>query len=166
MGPSRLVSVPVNLVSCSHLHVQQVSSPQLCSNQTLLSPVITGTVTSLANGPRGTVIVSVSIIKAYKTGRLTITQVGETMSVRLVSQCKKCPLLRRGIAILDTHLHKPQIMNIFIHSKVLINLCGLFYFTLWQVPTTLSWVRWRQKVVEPWSLEHSQPHTKPHTTSY
>nr|XP_019940907.1 PREDICTED: procollagen C-endopeptidase enhancer 2-like [Paralichthys olivaceus] len=59
--------------------------------------VITGKVTSLAPGPRGTLRVNVSIIKAYKAGRLTITQVGETMSVNLVSQCKKCPLLRRGL---------------------------------------------------------------------
>ncbi|KAM9847142.1 procollagen C-endopeptidase enhancer a [Aulostomus maculatus] len=58
--------------------------------------VITGKVTSLAGGPRGTLLVSVSIIKTYKAGRLTITQVGETMSVKLVSQCKKCPVLRRG----------------------------------------------------------------------
>jgi len=58
--------------------------------------VITGKVTSLAPGPRGTLQVSVSIIKTYKTGRLTITQVGETMAVKLVSQCKKCPMLRRG----------------------------------------------------------------------
>ncbi|XP_023274135.1 procollagen C-endopeptidase enhancer 2-like [Seriola lalandi dorsalis] len=60
--------------------------------------VITGKVTSLAPGPRGTLLVSVSLIKAYKAGRLTITQVGETMSVKLVSQCKKCPLLRRGVS--------------------------------------------------------------------
>ncbi|XP_040907603.1 procollagen C-endopeptidase enhancer a [Toxotes jaculatrix] len=59
--------------------------------------VITGKVTSLAPGPRGTLLVSVSLIKTYKAGRLTITQVGETMSVKLVSQCKKCPLLRRGV---------------------------------------------------------------------
>ncbi|KAM3601421.1 uncharacterized protein V6R79_012645 [Siganus canaliculatus] len=58
--------------------------------------VITGTVTSMAPGPRGTVNIGVSLIKAYKAGRLTITQVGETMSVKLVSQCKKCPVLRRG----------------------------------------------------------------------
>uniref|UniRef100_UPI0037E9BB90 procollagen C-endopeptidase enhancer a n=1 Tax=Semicossyphus pulcher TaxID=241346 RepID=UPI0037E9BB90 len=58
--------------------------------------VITGKVSSLAPGPRGTLSVSISLIKAYKAGRLTITQVGETMSVKLVSQCKKCPLLRRG----------------------------------------------------------------------
>ncbi|XP_068187522.1 procollagen C-endopeptidase enhancer a [Antennarius striatus] len=59
--------------------------------------VLSGTVTSLAPGPRGTLQVGVSIIKTYKAGRLTITQVGETMSVRLVSQCKKCPLFRRGV---------------------------------------------------------------------
>ncbi|CAN9501657.1 unnamed protein product [Ophioblennius macclurei] len=59
--------------------------------------VITGKVTSLSPGPRGTLHIGVSLIKAYKAGALTITQVGETMSVRLVSQCKKCPLLRRGV---------------------------------------------------------------------
>ncbi|KAF3706618.1 Procollagen C-endopeptidase enhancer 1 Procollagen COOH-terminal proteinase enhancer 1 [Channa argus] len=59
--------------------------------------VITGKVTSMSAGRRGTVNVNVSIIKAYKAGRLTITQVGETMSFKLVSQCKNCPLLRRGI---------------------------------------------------------------------
>ncbi|XP_070700159.1 procollagen C-endopeptidase enhancer a [Pempheris klunzingeri] len=59
--------------------------------------VITGKVTSLSPGPRGTLHIGVSIIKTYKAGRLTITQVGETMSVKLVSQCKKCPLLRRGV---------------------------------------------------------------------
>ncbi|XP_026184365.1 procollagen C-endopeptidase enhancer a [Mastacembelus armatus] len=60
--------------------------------------VITGKITSLAPGPRGTLSVSVSLIKAYKAGRLTITQVGETMSVKLVLLCKKCPLLRRGVS--------------------------------------------------------------------
>ncbi|XP_049448431.1 procollagen C-endopeptidase enhancer a [Epinephelus fuscoguttatus] len=58
--------------------------------------VLTGKVSSLSPGPRGTLHISISLIKAYKAGRLTITQVGETMSVKLVSQCKKCPLLRRG----------------------------------------------------------------------
>lgn len=64
--------------------------------------VLTGKVTSLSPGPRGTLNVNVSLIKAYKAGRLTITQVGETMSVKLVSQCKKCPLFRRGTTVLDT----------------------------------------------------------------
>lgn len=86
----------------------------------LLSPVLTGKVTSLAPGPRGTLVVSISIIKTYKAGRLTITQVGETMSVKLVSQCKKCPLLRRGISVLDLHTHSltPQISRISVHSSI------------------------------------------------
>ncbi|XP_026229337.1 procollagen C-endopeptidase enhancer a [Anabas testudineus] len=58
--------------------------------------VITGKVTSVTPGPRGSLNINVSLLKAYKAGRLTITQVGETMSVKLVSQCRKCPLLRRG----------------------------------------------------------------------
>ncbi|XP_061659241.1 procollagen C-endopeptidase enhancer 2-like [Syngnathoides biaculeatus] len=66
--------------------------PSFCASEF----VITGKVTSLAPGPRGTLLVGVSLIKTYKAGRLTITQVGESMSVRLVSQCRKCPLLRRG----------------------------------------------------------------------
>ncbi|KAK1800713.1 hypothetical protein P4O66_005905 [Electrophorus voltai] len=58
--------------------------------------VITGTVTMLSNGPEGSLHASVSIIKAYKAGSLTITQAGETMSVKLVLPCRLCPLLRRG----------------------------------------------------------------------
>ncbi|XP_029304589.1 procollagen C-endopeptidase enhancer a [Cottoperca gobio] len=58
--------------------------------------VITGKVNSLSPGPRGSLLISISLTKAYKAGRLTITQIGENMSVKLVSQCKKCPLLRRG----------------------------------------------------------------------
>lgn len=83
----------------------------------LLFPVITGTVTSLANGPRATLLVSVSIIKTYKAGRLTITQVGETMSVRLLSQCRKCPLLRRGTSITTDYrryLYTTTLINIFL----------------------------------------------------
>ena len=87
--------------SCSL--AQQLTNQMLLSDWALLYPVITGKVTSLAPGPRGTLRVSVSIIKTYKAGRLTITQVGETMSVRLVSQCKKCPLLRRGTCFSETH---------------------------------------------------------------
>lgn len=88
-----------------------------CSDWVLLSAVLTGTVTSLANGPRGTLIVSVSLIKTYKAGRLTITQVGETMSVRLVSQCRKCPLLRRGTHILDTLTQRTALLQAFDQTK-------------------------------------------------
>ncbi|MBN3318522.1 PCOC2 endopeptidase, partial [Atractosteus spatula] len=58
--------------------------------------VITGKVTTVATGPRDSLYVSVSLIHAYKAGRLRITQAGKTMSVKLVSACKKCPLIRRG----------------------------------------------------------------------
>ncbi|XP_077448933.1 procollagen C-endopeptidase enhancer a isoform X2 [Stigmatopora argus] len=57
---------------------------------------ITGKVTSLAPGPQGTLLIGVTLIRTYKPGQLAIAQAGETMSVRLVSQCRKCPLLRRG----------------------------------------------------------------------
>ncbi|KAF4108203.1 hypothetical protein G5714_010962 [Onychostoma macrolepis] len=58
--------------------------------------VITGKLTALTPGPSGSIQATVSLIKAYKTGSLLITQAGETMSVKLVMPCKKCPLLRRG----------------------------------------------------------------------
>ncbi|XP_026114688.1 procollagen C-endopeptidase enhancer 2-like [Carassius auratus] len=58
--------------------------------------VITGKLTALTSGPSESMQATVSLIKAYKTGSLTITQAGETMSVKLVMPCKKCPLLRRG----------------------------------------------------------------------
>lgn len=61
-----------------------------------LSVVITGTVTALSPAPQGRLLASVSIIKTYKDGGLTITQAGETMTVKLVLMCRTCPALRRG----------------------------------------------------------------------
>lgn len=87
----------------------QLTNQMFCSDWALLFPVITGKVSSLIPGPRGTLNINVSLIKAYKAGRLTLTQVGETMSVKLVSQCKKCPLLRRGI--LHTLIHTTDHKN-------------------------------------------------------
>ncbi|MCI4387949.1 hypothetical protein PGIGA_G00079940 [Pangasianodon gigas] len=58
--------------------------------------VITGTVTALSSASQGRLLATVSIIKAYKAGRLTITQAGETMTVKLVLKCRTCPVLRRG----------------------------------------------------------------------
>ncbi|XP_072302639.1 procollagen C-endopeptidase enhancer a [Eucyclogobius newberryi] len=58
--------------------------------------VITGKISSISPGPRGTVNVGLSLIRTYKSGRLIISEVGETMSLKLVSKCRKCPLLRRG----------------------------------------------------------------------
>ncbi|XP_029028659.1 procollagen C-endopeptidase enhancer a [Betta splendens] len=58
--------------------------------------VITGKVTSATPGPRGTLNINVALIKTFKTGELAIAQAGEAKTVKLVSQCRKCPLLRRG----------------------------------------------------------------------
>ncbi|KAM8899513.1 procollagen C-endopeptidase enhancer b isoform 1-T2 [Spinachia spinachia] len=57
--------------------------------------VITGKVTSLTSGPRGSATVEVSVTKAYKAGRLNIAKSGP-MSVTLVSTCKRCPGLIKG----------------------------------------------------------------------
>ncbi|KAG9338959.1 hypothetical protein JZ751_024349 [Albula glossodonta] len=59
--------------------------------------MITGKIMAITPALRGSVHVTVSLIKAYKAGRLTITQAGEAMSVKLVSTCKRCPVLRRGM---------------------------------------------------------------------
>ncbi|XP_044040858.1 procollagen C-endopeptidase enhancer b isoform X2 [Siniperca chuatsi] len=58
--------------------------------------VITGKVTSLTTGLRGSATVEVSLIKAYKPGRLNITKSGPVMSVTLTSTCKRCPGLTKG----------------------------------------------------------------------
>ncbi|KAM8897360.1 procollagen C-endopeptidase enhancer a [Spinachia spinachia] len=57
--------------------------------------VVTGKVTSLAR-LRGSVRVGISLIRAYKAGGLTMTPVGETVSVELLSQCRNCPFLSKG----------------------------------------------------------------------
>ncbi|KAJ0055640.1 hypothetical protein NL108_006517, partial [Boleophthalmus pectinirostris] len=53
--------------------------------------VLTGKVTSVTMGPRGSATVEVYLIKAYKPGRLNITKSGPIMSVTLHSACKRCP---------------------------------------------------------------------------
>lgn len=94
--PSKAASVPVNLVNVSHAEEQAAIEP-LCSDWAPVFPVIIGKVTSVTPGPRGTLNINVALIKTYKAGQLSITQAGESMSVKLVSQCRKCPLLRRGL---------------------------------------------------------------------
>ncbi|XP_062870024.1 procollagen C-endopeptidase enhancer a [Trichomycterus rosablanca] len=58
--------------------------------------VITGSVTAMSPAPQGRLVATVSIIKTYKAGRLTITQIGENMSVKLLLHCRTCPIIRRG----------------------------------------------------------------------
>lgn len=76
----------------------------------LLFSVITGKLTALTTGASGSMQATVSLIKAYKAGSLTITQAGETMSVKLFLPCKKCPFLRRGI---------------WLHMHIITNLCQI-----------------------------------------
>ncbi|KAG5853347.1 hypothetical protein ANANG_G00072230 [Anguilla anguilla] len=64
--------------------------------------VLTGKVTALAPGPRGSVHVSISVLKAYKPGRLSLARAGKAASVKLLSTCKSCPLLRRGMTYILT----------------------------------------------------------------
>ncbi|KAF7650144.1 hypothetical protein LDENG_00130480 [Lucifuga dentata] len=58
--------------------------------------VITGKITSLTSGSRGSATIEVSLIKAYKTGRLNTTKSGPVVSVTLTSACKRCPGLIKG----------------------------------------------------------------------
>ncbi|XP_053271725.1 procollagen C-endopeptidase enhancer b [Pleuronectes platessa] len=58
--------------------------------------VITGKVTSVTAGPRGSATIEVSVIKAYKTGRLNIAKSGPLTTIRLTSSCKRCPGLNKG----------------------------------------------------------------------
>ncbi|XP_030217137.1 procollagen C-endopeptidase enhancer a [Gadus morhua] len=57
--------------------------------------VLTGKVTALTPGPRGSVHVSVTLIRTYKEGRLSVTE-GAARTVKMVAQCRKCPVLRKG----------------------------------------------------------------------
>ncbi|XP_071316098.1 procollagen C-endopeptidase enhancer b [Trachinotus anak] len=95
--------------------------------------VITGKITSLTTGPRGSAAVEVSLIKAYKTGRLNITKTGPSMSVTLTSTCKRCPGLSKGLNYVlmgkvDTqgngHLSPSSFTLLYkpIHAKALANL--------------------------------------------
>uniref|UniRef100_A0A3B3Q430 Procollagen C-endopeptidase enhancer a n=1 Tax=Paramormyrops kingsleyae TaxID=1676925 RepID=A0A3B3Q430_9TELE len=60
--------------------------------------VVIGTVTAMAPVPRGRWTLTVSLIKAFKAGRLMIAQAGQTMSIKITSTCKNCPILRRGMS--------------------------------------------------------------------
>ncbi|XP_041821186.1 procollagen C-endopeptidase enhancer b [Chelmon rostratus] len=97
--------------------------------------VITGKVTSLTPGPRGSVTVDVFLIKAYKTGRLNITKSGPVMSVVLTSACKKCPGLIKGqnyvlmgkVDAQGNGLLSPSSFTLLykpIHAKALVNLAS------------------------------------------
>ncbi|KAJ7996570.1 hypothetical protein DPEC_G00238440 [Dallia pectoralis] len=85
--------VPLNPLCAKACKREGTIKSSFCSSEF----VITGKVTALTPGPRGSVHVSVSLIKAYKAGRLAITQAGESMSVKLLSACRLCPVIRKGM---------------------------------------------------------------------
>ncbi|KAJ8008028.1 hypothetical protein DPEC_G00100480 [Dallia pectoralis] len=103
-GPSRTRAVTKKpAISLKPLPVNPLCT-QVCKRTGTLQSnfcphdfVITGKVVSLVPGASGGVTVEVSLIKAYKSGRLTITKSGPAMSVKLTSTCKRCPGLRKGI---------------------------------------------------------------------
>ncbi|KAJ3589598.1 hypothetical protein NHX12_010443 [Muraenolepis orangiensis] len=82
---------PVNPLCAKACKRQGTIKTSYCASEF----VLTGKVTALTPGPRGTMHISVTLIQTYKTGRLSITE-GEARTVKLVAQCKKCPLLRKG----------------------------------------------------------------------
>ncbi|KAG8537948.1 hypothetical protein GDO81_023519 [Engystomops pustulosus] len=64
-----------------------------CANQF----VLTGSVKTLVKGEEeGTLLASINIIQTYKTGDLSIQEAGQTMSVQVVNECPKCPILKKG----------------------------------------------------------------------
>ncbi|XP_023661603.2 procollagen C-endopeptidase enhancer 2b isoform X3 [Paramormyrops kingsleyae] len=56
--------------------------------------VITGTVISTVTRG-GSVHASISIIRVYKEGKLSIQQAGKSLSTKIIILCKKCPFIRR-----------------------------------------------------------------------
>ncbi|XP_063786797.1 procollagen C-endopeptidase enhancer 1 [Pseudophryne corroboree] len=68
-----------------------------CANQF----VVTGTVKSLVKGEvENTLLASVNIIETYKAGDLSIQEAGNTMSVQIVNECPRCPILKKGSSYL------------------------------------------------------------------
>ncbi|XP_056410151.1 procollagen C-endopeptidase enhancer 1 [Hyla sarda] len=68
-----------------------------CANQF----VLTGTVKTLVKGEvEGTLLASVNVIQTYKTGELSVQEAGKTMSVQVINECPKCPILKKGASYL------------------------------------------------------------------
>ncbi|XP_030609725.1 procollagen C-endopeptidase enhancer b [Archocentrus centrarchus] len=92
--------------------------------------VITGKVTFINSGPRGSATIEVSLIKAYKRGSLNITKSGPVKTVTLTSTCKRCPgliksrnyvLMGKVDAQGDGHLSPSSFTLLYkpIHAKAL-----------------------------------------------
>ncbi|GCB63458.1 hypothetical protein scyTo_0004424 [Scyliorhinus torazame] len=68
----------------------------LRSNYCTSDFVITGTVITAVTR-NGSIHTTISIINIYKEGTVAIQQAGKNMSVRIISVCKKCPIIKRGL---------------------------------------------------------------------
>ncbi|XP_053574332.1 procollagen C-endopeptidase enhancer 1 [Bombina bombina] len=72
-------------------------SNHYCANQF----VVTGTVKSVVKGDiENTVLANINIINTYKVGDLTIQQAGKSMAIKIINECPKCPILKRGSSYL------------------------------------------------------------------
>ncbi|NP_001008157.1 procollagen C-endopeptidase enhancer 1 precursor [Xenopus tropicalis] len=68
-----------------------------CANQF----VATGTVSSLAQGDsEKSLLATVTIIKTYKVEGLSIQESGKIMSIKVINECPKCPILKKGSSYL------------------------------------------------------------------
>lgn len=119
----------------SHHPHSHVRDKLLCSDQVLLFPVITGTVTSMMNGTRGALHLGVSVIKTYKAGQLVITQIGKAMSVKVVSRCRKCPMFRKGTSIVNTHSQPHSFLGLYFlqYADQSVLFFFLFFCARWEL---------------------------------
>ncbi|XP_073416684.1 procollagen C-endopeptidase enhancer 1 isoform X2 [Dendrobates tinctorius] len=63
--------------------------------------VLTGSVKTLIKGEEeGTMLASINIIQTYKEGDLNIQEAGKIMSVQIINECPKCPILKKGASYL------------------------------------------------------------------
>ncbi|KAM4037174.1 procollagen C-endopeptidase enhancer 1 isoform 2-T2 [Anomaloglossus baeobatrachus] len=68
-----------------------------CASQFVLS----GSVKTLVKGEEeGTLLASINIIQTYKEGDLNIQEAGKIMSVQIINECPKCPILKKGASYL------------------------------------------------------------------
>ncbi|XP_048398060.1 procollagen C-endopeptidase enhancer 2-like isoform X1 [Stegostoma tigrinum] len=68
----------------------------LRSNYCASDFVLTGTVIT-AITRNGSIHTTISVINIFKEGRMAIQQAGKNMSVKIISVCKKCPIIKRGL---------------------------------------------------------------------
>ncbi|CAJ0946624.1 unnamed protein product [Ranitomeya imitator] len=63
--------------------------------------VLTGSMKTLVKGEEeGTLLAGINIIQTYKEGDLNIQEAGKIMSVQIIKECPKCPILKKGASYL------------------------------------------------------------------